>query len=317
MRAARDARVAPVLAELVRDDPSPLVRAAGAESLGVVGGPGAAEALAEATRDPYRLVRIRAVRGLASVPVDQLPDRLREPVATATRELEAAFTVRADDPWALTNLGTWELERGHLDRAETAFRDAVRVRPAHVPAWVNLAMAQARRGDRAGAEASLRRAVAAEPASATANLDLGLLLAETNRPAEADAALRRALAADPSLAQAEYNLCALLAQERLAEAVQHCRRAATLEPRNGKYAYALAFFAWRAGDESTAVSTLESLLREKPSDADPYLLLASIHEKAGRGSKAIELLRRAAVDPAIPGDVRRVIAERAAAARPR
>ena len=93
------------------------------------------------------------------------------------------------------------------------------------------------------AAAGPRRAVAGEPSNATANLALGLLLAGTNRPGEAESALRRSLAADPSLAQAEYNLCALLAQERLAEAVQHCRRAATLEPRNGKYAYAHAFFA--------------------------------------------------------------------------
>jgi tetratricopeptide (TPR) repeat protein len=317
LRRASDARVAPALAELVRRDPSPLVRAAAAESLGALGAPGAVAALAAATRDPYRLVRVRAARGLASVAADQLPEGLREAVAAATRELEAALTVRADDPWALTNLGTWELERGHLDRAESAFRDALRVRPAHVPAWVNLSMAQARRGDAAAAETSLRNALAVDPESAAANLDLGLLLAESRRPAEAESALRRALTADPTLAQAEYNLCALLAEERLAEAVSHCRRAASLRPGSGKYAYAYAFFAWRSGDDRAAISTLESMLRQKPGDADPYLLLASIHEKAGRRLKAAEVLRRASADPGIPAQTRRTIEERSAAAGPR
>lgn len=305
MRGAADGRVPGALADLVRNDPSPLVRAAAAESLGVLGGARAIDALQTAVRDPYRLVRVRAVRGLAAVPPGQLPEGVRPGVDAANRELAAALAVRADDPWALTNLGTWELERGDLDRAASAFRDAVRIRPGHAPAWVNLSMAQARRGDVQGAEASLRSALAVAPDDAAANLDLGLLLAEAGRRAEAEAALRRALAADPALAQAAYNLCALLAQDRLQEALAHCRKAFALRPDSAKYGHAYAFFAWRGGDERAAVAALEAILRRRPPEADPYLLLASIHREKGRVGMAAAVLRRAASDPALPPQGRR------------
>ncbi len=189
----------------------------------------------------------------------------------------------------------------------------MRLRPAHVPAWVNLSIVQASRGDASGAAASLRSALAAEPGNAAANLDLGLLLAETNRPAEAESALRKALASDPALHQAEYNLCALLANDRPRDAVGHCKRAAALRPESAKYAYAYAFYARRAGDEKSAVATLDALLRRKPADADPYLLLAAIHEEAGRKQEASRVLRLAAANPALSPEARRAIEQRTAA----
>jgi tetratricopeptide (TPR) repeat protein len=292
LRQCADARVPPALSEVLRADPSPLVRAAAAETLGLSAAAGRAGPLAAATRDPFRLVRVRAARALATVPRDQIEPSSREAVERATRELEAALRVRGDDPWMLTNLGTWRMDRGDLDGAAESFRDAVRIRPDHVPGWVNLSMVQAAKRDLAGAEASLRKALAVEPGNAAANLNLGLLLGEASRPVEAERALRAAVAADATLAPAHYNLCALLLPDRPREAAAHCARASELRPDSSRYAYALGFALGQAGDEKGAIAALEAHLRRTPADPAPYELLAAIHLDGGRASKAMGVYRR-------------------------
>jgi cytochrome c-type biogenesis protein CcmH/NrfG len=245
-------------------------------------------------------VRVRAARALATVPRDRIEPSSREAVERATRELEAALRVRGDDPWMLTHLGTWRMDRGDLDGAAESFRDAVRIRPDHVPGRVNLSMVQAAKRDLAGAEASLRKALAVEPGNAAANLNLGLLLGETHRPAGAEAALRAAVSSDDTLAPAQYNLCALLVGARPREAAAHCARASALRADNSRYAYALGFALRRAGDERGAIAALEAHLRRTPEDAAPYELLAAIHVDAGRRSRAIDACRRGARNPALP-----------------
>lgn len=305
-----ESRVVPALLDVLRTDPSPLVRASAAETLGACGAADAVAPLAEATRDAYRLVRVRAARALAAVPRERIEASSRDAVDRASAELEVALRVRADDPWALTNLGSWRMGRGDLDGAAAAFRDAIRVRPGHVPGWVNLSMVQAARRDTAGAEASLRKALALEPANAIANLNLGLLLGEANRLAEAEAALRAAIAADPTLAAAQYNLCALLLRDRAREAVGPCARASALRPGSSRYAYALGFALRQSGDERAAISALEAHLRRTPGEAGPYVLLAAIHDARGRRSKALEVCRRGMENPSLPEKERRALRER-------
>ncbi len=246
LRDCRDPRVPPALVSVLRADPSPLVRGAAAETLGMLAPPAALVPLVEATADAYRLVRIRAARALAAIPRDRIEPSRREALDRATAELEASFRVRADDPWTLSNAGTWRMDRGDLDGAASSLHDAVRLGPDHVPGWVNLSMVQAARGDLAGAEVSLRKALAIDPANAAANLNLGLLLGETNRPGEAEQALRAAVAADGELAVARYNLCVLLLRDRPHEAKPHCAAASRLRPDDARYAAALQIAVRRA-----------------------------------------------------------------------
>lgn len=310
LRHCPDRRVVPALVGVLRADPSPLLRASAAETLGLAAAPEATGPLAEATGDGHRLVRVRAARALAAVPRERIAPAWRDAVDRATAELEAGLRARADDPFALTDLGAWRMDRGDLDGAAASFRDAVRVRPGHVPGWVNLSLVQAASHDAPGAEASLRRALALEPGDAAANLNLGLLLGEAGRLAEAEAALRAAVAADATLAVGHYNLCALLLRDRAREAAASCARASALRPDSSRYAYALGFALRRSGDAPGAVSALEAHLRRGPSDAAPYVLLATIHEERGQLRKALETCRRGAENPALPERDRRALRQR-------
>jgi tetratricopeptide (TPR) repeat protein len=298
-----------VLIDLLADR-SPLVRSSAAQALRENLTPQAIEALVSATRDPYRLVRIRAAAALAGVPPQSLRPDQRGSVEAAETELIASLTSRPDDALSHYNLGNYHLERGEFDRAVAAYETATRLRPDMLPPLINLAHAYNFASQPRRAEDSLRRALELVPDSAVANLNLGLLLGGQRRAREAQEALRAALAADPELAVAAYNLCVLVAESSPEEALQWCRRAVDLRPREPRYAYTLAFYLRQSGAAAEAIATLEGLLGSSRGYADAYLLLGQLYDEAGRLDDARQLYRRALDDQQLDPQVRRQLATR-------
>ncbi len=275
-------------------DVSPLVRGAAAEALGDHLDPAALAALVAATRDDYRLVRVRAAAALASLPDEHLSPADRPAVAAALAEAEAALESRPDDPTAHYNLGNLKLQRGDIPGAVASFETASKLRPDFLAPLVNVSLAHSQLGHNDRAERALRRALALEPKNVAANLNLGLLLGELGRPEEAVSALRTALESDPENATATYNLGVLLADRDLQAAVKLCRKAHALAPDEPRYAYTLGFFQRRSGERKAAAGTLRHLIERHPSYGDAYLLLGAIYEEEGRRAEARGLYQEAA-----------------------
>ncbi len=281
-------------------DPSPLVRGAAATHLGASLTPDNRDALLKATRDEYRLVRVRAARALAPYPRDPLSPEDRTSLDTASRELEASFQSRPDDWSSYFNLGGYYLDRNEPERALASFEIAITLRPDVVMPYVNAAIAQARLGRNAEAEQSLRKALEIEPASAPANFNMGLIEAENQKFVEAETYLRAALKADPTMAEAAYNLGVLLARNRPEEAIVVCRKAAELQPENQKYIYTLAFYLNQAGKADEAIKLLEAFVVRHPGYPDIWALLASVFEKRGQIREAQAVYRKAANNELLP-----------------
>ena len=93
----------------------------------------------------------------------------------------------AERPEAHVTLGAFYADRSQADAAEAAYRTALRLDPAFVPALVNLAdLYRALQRDADG-EPLLRQAVAIDPGNAVARHALGLLLLRTQRLERGDA----------------------------------------------------------------------------------------------------------------------------------
>ncbi|MHC5017570.1 MAG: ammonia-forming cytochrome c nitrite reductase subunit c552 [Planctomycetota bacterium] len=71
-----DDRIGKVLAQLLENDPSPLIRSSAADGLELYLSETTVAVLAAATKDPVRLVRVRAVPSLAAVPEQMIPAEL-------------------------------------------------------------------------------------------------------------------------------------------------------------------------------------------------------------------------------------------------
>jgi tetratricopeptide (TPR) repeat protein len=190
--------------------PSPLVRAAVAESLQTVPSGQTAVLLQEALADPLRLVRIRAAQSLARYPRRLLMPEAMDNLQQATLEMLESYTARPDLWSAHYNIGNYYMDLGRLELALTAYSISLRLEPRAVPSLVNSALAYNQLGQKENAEARLEAALKIEPENATAHFNLGLLKADLKKTAQAEKYLRLALRHDPKMSQAAYNLGLLI-----------------------------------------------------------------------------------------------------------
>jgi tetratricopeptide (TPR) repeat protein len=258
------------------NDPSPLVRGAAVQGLGLMPTTESLQALIMATADESRLVRVRAAAGIAAFPRMAVPPAYQAQLQKANDEYLASITTRADQWTSHYNLGNHHLGQGDARAAVDSYQMALRLDPQAILPMVNAAIAHAQLGEHVQAEQALQRALKLAPDNAAANFNLGLLQAGRNDLQAAETSLKKAFTADPQMAQAAYNLCILTAADRIDEAVSWCRQAADLRPQEAKYAYTLAFYLNRRGDREAAVKTLQELLEQHPRHQDAERLLQDI-----------------------------------------
>jgi len=297
-------------------DSSPLVRAAAVEAVGDRLSPETILSLLAATRDEYRLVRLRAAAVLAPVARETLNEADRKALTTASDELLASYRARPDDTASQHNLGNYLMERREYDRAIEAFEISRKLDPNSVAPLVNVALAYNAQGQNAQAEASLRRARQLDPTNGVVNLNLGMLLAEMNKLAEAESAFRTAFKSESQSAQAAYNLGVLLSKTNPHETLRWCQRAADLRPQEARYAYTLAFYQNQQGLTREAVKTLEKLIQQAPPHVESYGLLGQLYEAGNRVADAVSVYRRAADNVKLPEPQRAVFRARAQALAP-
>jgi tetratricopeptide (TPR) repeat protein len=111
------------------------------------------------------------------------------------------------EAWLL--LGEAHRRLGRMDRAERAFREAVRVAPEAAEAWFRLGCFQARLGQEREAAESFRRTIRLKPDHADAHFNLGHRLKLLGDPAGAADQFREALRCRPDYGPARDALNAL------------------------------------------------------------------------------------------------------------
>jgi tetratricopeptide (TPR) repeat protein len=304
LRACPDARKWPAIVEALRD-PSPLVRAAAAEALDGYVTAETLPVLLDATKDEFRLVRVRAAASLAPVPPQRLEGDQRRALEHATAEFLATMTARPDDYSSHYNLGTFHAERGEYEQALTCYETAHKLEPRSIAPLVNASLVYNIVGRNDKAESSLRKALEIEPDSLAAHLNLGMLLGELGRPGDAEQAFRTALKIDPECAAAAYNLGVIVAERDINEAVRLCRTASRVRADRPKYAFAVAFYLHRGGDDEAAIRELRRMLTAYPGYADSYVLLGSLLIERGRTAEAREVYRQAAQNEKLAPEARR------------
>ena len=279
----------PVIIKVLQEDISPLVRAAAAQTLDGYVTAESIRALAKATCDEYRLVRIRAANGLSAIGVEQLPGEYQASVKLATTELLKALEAHPDDYASHYNLGNFHMRRGNHEKALTSYQMAIKLRPDFVPPYVNIAFVHNSMGHNDKAEASFRKAIALDPNNAALHLNLGMLLGEVKQPKDAEKAFRSALMADPNSAAAAYNLGILLASDQPSESLRWCRKAYLLRPDEGRYGYTYAFYLFQEGAVEQAITILADMISRNVPYADAYALLATIYIQRGEQKKAVDV----------------------------
>jgi len=260
-------------------DPSPLVRAAAVQALGLIPTTESLQALIEATGDEYRLVRVRAAAGIATFPRMTAPATYQAQLTKANKEYLAFIMARPDQWTSHYNMGNYQLSRGETKQAVASYQAALKIEPQAVMAMVNSSIAYAQMGENDMADKSLQAALKTAPDNAVVNFNMGLVKAEKNEPKEAEKYLKKAIKTDPQMAQAAYNLCIITSKDRINEAVTWCRKAAELRPQEPRIAYTLAFYLDQQGNRDEAIRTLQALLKKYPGYKDAEMLLGELSRR--------------------------------------
>jgi predicted CXXCH cytochrome family protein len=225
-------------------DPDPLVRRGALEGLQQAPFPERLALAPPLLDDPRRDVRMEAASTLNPVPRPALSPDQRRRLDTALGAHDSLLALHGDRGELHTGAGFRHAERGELEEAEAAYREAIRVDPDYVPAAVNLADLLGRQGREDEAEAVLREALVRTPIQADLHHALGL---------------------------------SLVRQRRYEEAEMELREAARLAPRRARYVFvhAVALEALGRLDEARAV--LDTALAERPWLED----LAALRDRLG------------------------------------
>jgi Tfp pilus assembly protein PilF len=316
LRPCDDDRKWPVLVRALKD-PSPLVRASAAESLGDRIAYESVNALSTAVRDESLLVRVRAASAMAAIPRNLLDAGTEAAFDKAAGEFKAILNARPDHWASYYNMGSFYLSQGDHDQAAAFYEKAIRFQPRVLMPYVNIAFAYSGLGSNDKAEQSLRRAREIDPESLEVNLNLGLLLGEMGRLEEAGTYLEKACELDPESAVAAYNLGIIAAQSgQSGAAVGQLRRAYELQPENAQYGYSLAFYLEQSGNTSDSVKILQRVTRQETPHIDAILLLGEIYLKQGRMQEARTLYRSALESGRFAGEGSKLLESRIAALPP-
>lgn len=233
---------APTLQALLTDR-QPLVRAASLRFLEVADARTRFEQGWARLRDPERAVRLEAARLLAPLLRQRLPAAEREELLRSVAEYEASLQVNADLPETHVNQGLLAVSMGNGERAEQAYRTALRLDSRFAPAYVNLAdLYRLQQRDNEG-EHLLREGIDKVTFDADLRHTLGLLLVR---------------------------------QQRLGEALPWLRQAAEAESGNAHYSYVHALALQGSGDAKAALRVLRQAQARHPGNRELLLALTTI-----------------------------------------
>jgi predicted CXXCH cytochrome family protein len=216
-------------------DHDPMLRGAALDALLTAEPQTRARLAAPLLDDGVRVVRIKAARAIAAVPLDGLSEAERKRRESAFAEYVASQQDNAERPESHLNLGLFYSDRGDAESAEAAYRAALRLQPDFAPAWVNLADLYRALGREPDAERTLRDGLKQLPHDGNLLHTLGLLMVR---------------------------------QGNREEALRLLGQAATASPDNPRYAYVFGVALHDSGKRQQALAVLNQALARFPNDRD-------------------------------------------------
>lgn len=253
-------------------DAQPLVRLAAVRATEGLPAQQQPAVLAPLLGDTVRAVRIEAARALAGQQ-ERLDPAQRAAWQAAAEEYLATLRYTADRPEARTALGSFHARAGRHEDAQAAFRQALALDAAHVPAYLNAADALREQGREDEAMAMLKAGLAQLPSNAALHHALGLSLVRQGRTRDALAALQTAVRNAPDDAHFTYVYAvALNSAGRSADAQRVLAQAAARWPADRNLLFALATMQRDAGSIDAARATVARLVAAHPEDRDAAAL---------------------------------------------
>lgn len=202
--------------------------------------------------DPVKTVRIEAARQLSAVPAGEMDAPQRAKLDKGIDQYRRTLLFNADRAESQTALGALYANLGETAQAEAAYKEALRLQPYFVNAYINFAHFHQNRGDEKAAYAVLQKGLGAVADNADILHALGLWYVRNKMPEKAMADLKRAARLAPDNARYQYVYAVGLAGTDVPGAVKILE--ASLQKHSGELATldALAYYSDVLGQKTTA-----------------------------------------------------------------
>lgn len=231
--------------------------------------------------DPVRMVRIEAARLLAALPPQRLNHEQQATFDKVLQEYRQVQWLNADRPESYMNLGLLEISLQQFDRAESFYRQAIKLDARFSGAYINLAdLYRIQQSDDQARQVLLEGlAVLNAPNSAALHYALGLLYVRANKYGEGLSELTTAYQQQP--ASARYGYVYAVA---LSNAGQLDKALATLyvlhqqHPTDRDILIALISYSLASNDSETAEHYAQMLLELEPAYGTVAQLIARLNK---------------------------------------
>ncbi len=281
-----DLRAVPRLAQLANDSSAaPIWRATAMEALGRAGGRETMQTVAAILYDDNPLIRTSTVRSLEFMQPGQRFQLLSHLIDDDITSVRMAVA----ESLAQTPLAQLTPEDAQRLRALFKEYESILAEHADMPeTQMQLGVFRIQRGDSAGAERAYRQAITLNPQLIPAHLNLADLMRGQGREKEAREQLQTALAVLPDHGPTLHALGLLETRSGNAEkALDYLGRAAQVESTGTRHRFVYAIALHDLGQPEKAITQLEALLRDAPSNEEALLALANYSAELGRRQDAL------------------------------
>jgi len=267
------------------------------------------KALLVAAQDKFRTVRIRAAASLLGRSLAGYSDEERKAYTDAHAEYWNALIIWPDRWSTYYNQGIYFDRKGDAEKALAAYEKSIGLRNDVIQPLINASMVHARAGDSTNAYEMLQKAIKIESENPMVNFNIALLDAEFGKLDEAEKHLRTALKTDPNMAQAAYNLGVLLCRKNDNDGLKWLKSAALEIPENWSYTSSYLFFLKQAGRTTETEAMLKQVIETGRAASEVYFTLAGNYQREERVAEAVEIYKKAKLDPRLPMDAKRYAAQ--------
>jgi len=264
-----------------------IARATGLSLLSEYLTPASVSALRAGVTDKDSLVRMAAVRAMASLPPEQRIPLAVPSLTDSARSvrIEAARLLAGTSP----QLASEGLPKNALERAIAELVESELASAERPENHMNLALLYAQMNRTGDAERELQTALRLDPKFVPAMVNLADLYRTGERENEGQQLLLRAIAAAPNAAEPVYALGLLkVRQKNYPEALTLFSKAATLQPDNTRYSYVYAVALQSSGKVGPAIRVLEQAHQRRPADREILSGLISFERENGDLTSAIK-----------------------------
>ena len=208
--------------------------------------------LFKALSDPMKIVRMDAARQLSSFPIGELDDTRKALLVKTLDEYEKVLLFTAERPESQLSLALFYVGKGKATKAENAYKEALRLQPLFVPAYINYSD----------------------------------FLLTSGRKDEALALLNKGMQKLPTIGILHHALGLWYVRNKEKEkAIEYLKKAVTLEPNNSRFSYV---YAVAIGEKTPkeAVAVLEAVYPKHTGDMQVVSGLVYYYKQIGENGKS-------------------------------